>query len=94
MRLVVLSGGVGGARMADGFARILPPESLAVVVNTGDDFESDRPNGAAHPYCRSLPHGWPHSEGRGGSGNWAFDSSGPPPSESGPDYTTEHYSGG
>jgi hypothetical protein len=26
---------------------------------------SDRPNGAAHPYCRSLPHGWPHSEGRG-----------------------------
>ncbi|WP_448601358.1 2-phospho-L-lactate transferase [Thermoflexus hugenholtzii] len=39
MRLVVLSGGVGGARMADGFARILPPESLAVVVNTGDDFE-------------------------------------------------------
>jgi LPPG:FO 2-phospho-L-lactate transferase (EC 2.7.1.-) len=39
MRLVVLSGGVGGARMADGFARILPRESLAVVVNTGDDFE-------------------------------------------------------
>jgi hypothetical protein len=31
--------------------------------------------------------------GQGGSGNWAFDSSGPPPSESGPDYTTEHYSG-
>jgi hypothetical protein len=32
--------------------------------------------------------------GQGGSGNWAFDSSGPPPSESGPDDTTEHYSGG
>jgi hypothetical protein len=45
------------------------------------------------PFFRSLPHGWPHSEGRGGSGNWAFDSSGPPPSESGPDDTTEHYSG-
>ncbi len=39
MRVVVLAGGVGGARMADGFARALPPETLAVIVNTGDDFE-------------------------------------------------------
>lgn len=39
MRVVVLAGGVGGARMADGFARVLPPEDLAVIVNTGDDFE-------------------------------------------------------
>jgi hypothetical protein len=31
--------------------------------------------------------------GQGGSGNWAFDSSDPPPSESGSDDTTEHYSG-
>lgn len=39
VRMVVLAGGVGGARMADGFARAMPPEDLAVIVNTGDDFE-------------------------------------------------------
>ncbi|MBP6016322.1 MAG: 2-phospho-L-lactate transferase [Candidatus Promineofilum sp.] len=37
-RVVVLAGGVGGARLADGLARVLPPQSLTVVVNTGDDF--------------------------------------------------------
>lgn len=39
MRVVVLAGGVGGARMAHGFAQVLPPEDLTVIVNTGDDFE-------------------------------------------------------
>ncbi len=39
MRIVVLAGGVGGARMADGFARAVLPEDLTVIVNTGDDFE-------------------------------------------------------
>lgn len=39
MQVSVLAGGVGGARMADGFARVMPPEDLAVIVNTGDDFE-------------------------------------------------------
>ncbi len=39
MQVAVLAGGVGGARMADGFARVMPPEDLAVIVNTGDDFE-------------------------------------------------------
>jgi LPPG:FO 2-phospho-L-lactate transferase len=37
-RVVCLSGGVGGARLLDGLARALPPGSLTVVVNTGDDF--------------------------------------------------------
>lgn len=37
--VVILAGGVGGARMADGFAQLLPPASLTVIVNTGDDFE-------------------------------------------------------
>jgi LPPG:FO 2-phospho-L-lactate transferase len=37
-RVVVLAGGVGGAKLADGFAQILPPGQLSVVVNTGDDF--------------------------------------------------------
>ena len=37
-RTVVLAGGVGGARLADGLARLLPPDRLTVVVNTGDDF--------------------------------------------------------
>lgn len=37
--VVILAGGVGGARMADGFAQLLPPANLTVIVNTGDDFE-------------------------------------------------------
>ncbi len=37
-RVVALSGGVGGAKLVDGLAAVLPPEALTVVVNTGDDF--------------------------------------------------------
>ena len=37
--IVALAGGVGGARLAVGLAAVLSPERLAVVVNTGDDFE-------------------------------------------------------
>jgi LPPG:FO 2-phospho-L-lactate transferase len=37
-QVVLLAGGVGGARLADGLARILPPGKLTVIVNTGDDF--------------------------------------------------------
>jgi len=37
--IIALAGGVGGARLANGLARILPPGELSVVVNTGDDFE-------------------------------------------------------
>jgi LPPG:FO 2-phospho-L-lactate transferase len=37
--IVALAGGVGGARLAVGLARVLPPRELTVVVNTGDDFE-------------------------------------------------------
>ena len=36
---IALSGGIGGAKLVLGMARILPAEQLAVVVNTGDDFE-------------------------------------------------------
>lgn len=39
MNIVALAGGVGGAKLADGLAKILPPEDLTVIVNTGDDFE-------------------------------------------------------
>ena len=39
MKVVVLAGGVGGARLAFGFYRALAAEDLTVVVNTGDDFE-------------------------------------------------------
>ena len=38
-RVVALAGGVGGAKLAYGFSKILPPEDFSVVVNTGDDFE-------------------------------------------------------
>ncbi|MGC1376796.1 MAG: 2-phospho-L-lactate transferase [Anaerolineales bacterium] len=37
--IVAFAGGVGGAKLADGLARCLPPENLTIVVNTGDDFE-------------------------------------------------------
>ena len=39
MKIVALAGGVGGAKLAHGFAQILPPEDLTVIVNTGGDFE-------------------------------------------------------
>ncbi len=39
MNIVALAGGVGGAKLADGLAQILPPEKLTIIVNTGDDFE-------------------------------------------------------
>ena len=35
--VLALAGGVGGAKLALGLARILPPERLTIVVNTGDD---------------------------------------------------------
>jgi LPPG:FO 2-phospho-L-lactate transferase len=35
--VLALAGGVGGAKLALGLARALPPERLTVVVNTGDD---------------------------------------------------------
>lgn len=38
MKIAALAGGVGGAKLAHGLAQILPPEDLAVIVNTGDDF--------------------------------------------------------
>lgn len=36
-RVLALAGGVGGAKLALGLARVLSPEELTVVVNTGDD---------------------------------------------------------
>jgi LPPG:FO 2-phospho-L-lactate transferase len=38
-RIVALSGGVGGAKLALGLYRVLPLHALTVIVNTGDDFE-------------------------------------------------------
>jgi len=36
---LALCGGVGGAKLADGLAQVLPPDRLTVAVNVGDDFE-------------------------------------------------------
>ncbi len=38
LKIVALAGGVGGAKLAEGLAQILPPEALTIIVNTGDDF--------------------------------------------------------
>ncbi len=37
--MIALSGGVGGAKLAFGLARVLAAGDLTIVVNTGDDFE-------------------------------------------------------
>lgn len=37
--ILTLTGGVGGARLAQGLAALLGGEALGAVVNTGDDFE-------------------------------------------------------
>jgi LPPG:FO 2-phospho-L-lactate transferase len=39
IRVVALSGGIGGAKLALGLYRALPADSLMVACNTGDDFE-------------------------------------------------------
>ena len=36
-KVLALAGGTGGAKLALGLARVLPPEQLVIVVNTGDD---------------------------------------------------------
>ena len=38
-RILAITGGVGGAKLALGLSRLLNPEELAFAVNTGDDFE-------------------------------------------------------
>ena len=38
MKVVAISGGVGGARLVDGLASLLGADELVVIVNTGDDF--------------------------------------------------------
>jgi LPPG:FO 2-phospho-L-lactate transferase len=38
-KILALSGGVGGAKLARGLAQVMPPENLAIVCNTADDFE-------------------------------------------------------
>jgi len=39
LRITALAGGVGGAKLAQGLAYLLPASQLRIVVNTGDDFE-------------------------------------------------------
>lgn len=39
MSILALAGGVGGAKLANGLAAILPEDTLTIAVNTGDDFE-------------------------------------------------------
>lgn len=39
IRYIAFSGGVGGAKLALGLARVVPHDELLIVCNTGDDFE-------------------------------------------------------
>src|SRR3954467_13452295 len=36
--VLALAGGVGGGKLARGLSAVLPPDRLAIVVNTADDF--------------------------------------------------------
>jgi LPPG:FO 2-phospho-L-lactate transferase len=36
--ITVLTGGTGGAKFVDGLRRVVSPDQLTVIVNTGDDF--------------------------------------------------------
>jgi LPPG:FO 2-phospho-L-lactate transferase len=37
-KVVVLTGGVGGAKLVLGLTQVMPPEDIIAIVNTGDDF--------------------------------------------------------
>jgi len=37
--VIALCGGIGGAKLALGLYRVLPPGKLTLIVNVGDDFE-------------------------------------------------------
>jgi len=39
MNITALAGGVGGAKLAHGFTKLLSSDEFTVIVNTGDDFE-------------------------------------------------------
>jgi LPPG:FO 2-phospho-L-lactate transferase len=39
MKVCVMAGGVGGAKLVDGLAQVLSLTDLSIIVNTGDDFE-------------------------------------------------------
>lgn len=39
MKVVLLAGGTGGAKMAHGFQQVLPGGDLTVIINVGDDTE-------------------------------------------------------
>lgn len=37
VRIVILAGGVGAAKFLQGIAKVIPPEDLSCIANTGDD---------------------------------------------------------
>ncbi len=37
--ITALAGGVGASKFLDGLIRVLPPEDVSIIVNTGDDIE-------------------------------------------------------
>ena len=39
MKILALTGGVGGAKLALGLSQCLAPDEVDFVVNTGDDFK-------------------------------------------------------
>jgi len=51
--IIALSGGIGGAKLALGLARVLPPEELLIIANTDADLYA----GGARQSCPGLGAG-------------------------------------
>ena len=39
MKITAIAGGVGASKLLDGLSRVMPPEQISIIVNTGDDIE-------------------------------------------------------
>ena len=39
MKITALAGGIGAAKFLLGLARVMPPEEITIIANTGDDIE-------------------------------------------------------
>ena len=39
MKITALAGGIGAAKLLLGLSRVMPPEEITIIANTGDDIE-------------------------------------------------------
>ena len=39
MKITALAGGIGASKFLLGLAKVLPPDNITIIANTGDDIE-------------------------------------------------------